>query len=84
VLAWLWLFTRSIRRLGREAKDDDGPRGLLLTGLTAGIASFAVGMIYYDAFSFIQVTFVLFLFLALGCATLAADRPRPPTEAATD
>jgi hypothetical protein len=28
------------------------------------------------------VTFVLFLFLAIGCAALAADRPRPPTEAA--
>jgi hypothetical protein len=40
-------------------------------------------MIYYDAFSFIQVTFVLFLFLALGCAALAADRPPPSTEAAT-
>ena len=82
VFAWLWLFGRSIRRLGRAAKDDDGPRGLLLTGLTAGIAAFGVGMIYYDAFSFVQVTFVLFLFLAIGCAALAADRPRPPTEAA--
>jgi O-Antigen ligase len=82
VLAWLWLFVRSVRRIGREAKRDDGSRGLLLTALTAGIAAFAVGMIYYDAFSFIQVTFVLFLFLALGCAALAADRPRPPAEAA--
>jgi O-Antigen ligase len=78
LLAWLWLFVRSVRCIGREAKRDRGQRGLLLTGLAAGIAAFAVGMIYYDAFSFIQVTFVLFLFLALGCATIAEKPEAEP------
>jgi hypothetical protein len=29
-------------------------------------------MVLYDAFSFIQVTFLLFIVLALGCAALSA------------
>ena len=41
-----------------------------------GRASFAVGMLTYDAFSFIQVTFLLFIFIGLGSA-LMAERPTP-------
>jgi len=33
-------------------------------------------MLTYDAFSFIQVTFVLFIFVGLGSALLA-ERPTP-------
>jgi polysaccharide biosynthesis protein PslJ len=67
----LWLFFRSIRRLGRAAKEDPSPRGWLLAGLAASITSFAVGMLTYDAFAFVQVTFVLFVLIALGAVTLA-------------
>lgn len=71
VFAWIWLFGRFIRRAGREARDDDSPRGWLLTALTASMASAAVGMFTFDMFSFIQVTFMLYFVAALGACTLA-------------
>ena len=44
--------------------------------LAAGVAAFAVGMFTYDAFAFIQVTFLLFIFVGLWSAVLAAP-PAP-------
>jgi O-antigen ligase/polysaccharide polymerase Wzy-like membrane protein len=73
---WLWLFVRSVRRFGREAKRDESERGWLLAAVTAGIASYAVGMLTFDAFAFIQVTFLLFILLAIG-SSLLAERPTP-------
>jgi polysaccharide biosynthesis protein PslJ len=73
---WLWFFFRVIRRFGAEARRDQSDRGWLLVALTAGIAAFAVGMVTYDAFAFIQVTFLLFIFVGLGSA-LMAERPTP-------
>ena len=71
-LAWLWIYVRSVRRLARVAKEDQSEDGLLFVALAASILSFAIGMVLYDAFSFIQVTFVLFIVLALGCVALSA------------
>jgi hypothetical protein len=71
VFGWLWLFTSFVRRAGRAAKRDRTPRGQLLTALAASVSAFAVGMFTYDAFSFTQVTFLLFTMLALGAVTLA-------------
>ena len=76
--AWLWLYARFCRRLGREARADPGDRGLLLTALLASVISFAVGMLLFDAFSFVQVTFVLFILLALG---VSLTRLEPATNA---
>ena len=73
---WLWFFVRAVRRFGAEAKRDDSERGWLLTCIAAGVAAYAVGMMTYDAFSFIQVTFLLFIFVGLGSALLA-ERPTP-------
>jgi O-antigen ligase len=73
---WLWFFARVLRRLGAEAKRDESDRGWLLASLTAGIAAYAVGMLTYDAFAFIQVTFLMFIFVGLGAALLA-ERPTP-------
>jgi hypothetical protein len=70
-LGWAWLFGRTVRRLGRAAKEDDSPRGWLLTGIAASTLAFAVGMWTYDAFSFIQVTFLLFMLLAFGSVVLS-------------
>jgi hypothetical protein len=78
VLAWLWIFCRFIRRTALAASRDSTARGRLLGALTASVASFAVGMATYDAFSFLQVTFVLFILLALGSATLRAKAPAGP------
>ena len=68
---WLWFFVRAVRRFGAEAKRDDSDRGWLLASLAAGVAAYGVGMLTYDAFSFIQVTFLLFIFVGLGSAVLA-------------
>ena len=76
VAGWLWLFARVIRRFGREAKRDESDRGWLLAAIVAAVASYAVGMLTYDAFSFIQVTFLMFIFVALG-SSLVAERPTP-------
>ena len=73
--AWLWLFVRFLRRLGREARRDDSDRGWLLTSLTASLAAFGVGMLTFDSFAFIQVTFLFFIILALAAAALSKSRP---------
>ena len=72
---WVWLVGRFVRRAGREAKHDFSDRGWCLTAIVASVAAFAVGMLLYDAFSFIQVTFIFFILLALG----AVVRSSPPT-----
>jgi O-antigen ligase len=73
---WLWLFVRAVRRFGREAKRDLSERGWLLGSFAAGIAAYAIGMLTYDAFAFIQVTFLMFIFLGIGSALMAAQ-PTP-------
>jgi O-antigen ligase len=70
---WLWFFVRAVRKFGKAAKDDDSERGWLLTCIAAGVAAYGVGMLTYDAFAFIQVTFLLFIFVGLGSALLAED-----------
>jgi O-antigen ligase len=79
LFAWLWFFARVVRRFGKEAKEDDSERGWLLVSIAAAVAAFAVGMFTYDAFSFIQVTFLSFVLIGLGCAALRlgpGDDPR--------
>lgn len=76
--AYLWLFFRAVRRCGRAAKRDATPRGWLLTALAASMASFAVGMVTYDAFSFIQVTFLFWIMLSLSAVLLRANGPLAP------
>jgi O-antigen ligase len=82
-LGWLWLFVRSVRRLTREAKRDESDTGWLLAALAAAIAAYAVGMFMFDAFAFIQVTFVLFVLLGLGACVLLQRESRG-TDAAVD
>jgi hypothetical protein len=73
-LGYVWLFSRSVRKLGRLAKNDHDDRGWLAAALAAGIASFAVGMLTYDAFSFVQVTFMTFIMLGLASVLLDIDK----------
>jgi O-antigen ligase len=87
---WVWLFARVVRRLGRSARGDPSREGWLRVGLAAGILSFAVGMATYDAFTFVQVTFVLYLLVAIAAlvsrpGALIDDRaPRAPGPAAPE
>jgi hypothetical protein len=70
VASWVWLYVRFVRRLGRAAKEDDSDRSWLCTAVAASVAAYSIGMFTYDAWSFIQVTFVLFILLGLGSAAL--------------
>jgi polysaccharide biosynthesis protein PslJ len=82
LVGWIWMIWRFLRRAGREAKYDDSERGWLLGALVASVAGFGAGMFFYDAFAFIQVTFVFFFLLGLGAVVLAqgaaaGGTPRP-------
>jgi O-antigen ligase len=79
VLALLWLYVRAARRLTRLAKTAREPDAWLATALAAGIVSFAAGMLTFDAFAFIQVTFLAFVLLALSSVavrTMAREGPQ--------
>jgi hypothetical protein len=66
-----------VRRTGRRARRDDSDEAWLMAAFTASIGAFAIGMFTYDTFSFIQVTFLLFLLLGL----VSADLRRRPVHA---
>jgi hypothetical protein len=73
VFALVWMIVRALRRLKFRARRTDDDYSWLLTSLAAGIAGYAFGMFTYDAFSFIQVTLLLFIFLGLGAAAVRLD-----------
>jgi hypothetical protein len=72
--AWIWLFVHVVRKLGRAAKEDRGPRGLLYVAVAASVAAYAESMATYDSFSFIQEVFILFFVLAIGAVALLQRR----------
>ena len=87
VLAWFWIFVSFLTRLGAASRRDRTARGRLLAACAASATAFAFGMATYDALSFLQVAFTLFMVLALGSAALrAADVPdlTDPTRAVPD
>jgi O-antigen ligase/polysaccharide polymerase Wzy-like membrane protein len=83
VLALLWLYIRAIRRLTRHARSDTSPEGWLAAGLAAALISFIVGMLTFDAFAFVQVTFLSFIVLALGSVITMPAEPEPGRPAAS-
>ena len=76
LFGWLWFLVRVVRRCSAEAKRDESDRGWLLTAIAAAVAALGVGMFTFDAFAFIQVTFLLFILVGLASALLA-ERPTP-------
>lgn len=79
VIAWIWLFVIIVRRLGRRAKLETGTReGWLPVALAAAIGGYAVSMATYDAFTFIQATFLLFILI--GCASSLLQLPPASAE----
>lgn len=78
----LWIFTRFLRRTSAQATRDDSARGSLLAAFAAAVAAYGVGMLTFDAFSFIQITFVLFILLGLGSALLAMTPAQDVTRSA--
>ncbi len=76
-LAWLWLFLAVLHRLGGAGKHDPSPLGWLAVAVAASVTAYAVAMLTFDAFSFIQVTFLLFIVLGIGAAILRGLEPAP-------
>lgn len=81
IFAWLWVFRRFVVRLYRRAREDHSPTGWLAGGLSASIAAYAVAMFTFDAFSFAQVTLLLFIVLALGAVLLRLTADEQPEAA---
>jgi hypothetical protein len=79
VLALLWLWIRAVRKLTAVARSDTGPDGWLATALAASIIAFAVGMLTFDAFAFIQVTFFAFVLLGFAGVVIREHQPRAAT-----
>jgi O-antigen ligase len=82
VFGWVWLFWRAVRRLARHAKGEVPDGGWLEVSLAASITSFVVGMWFYDVFSFIQVTVIMLILLAL--AAVLVQEPEAETEPTTE
>ena len=70
VVAWAWIFVRFCSRAIRGSKAGDDEVHWMLAALAASVASFAVGMGFYDAFSFIQVTLLMIVLLGIGSVLL--------------
>ncbi len=83
VLAWMWLFGRTIRRLGIRAKLERNTReGWLPVALVASTATYVTSMFFFDAFGFVQATFLAFTLFALAAAVLRMPAYAPSTEPA--
>ena len=76
-LALIWLYVRAVRLLVRRSRNDATPYGWLLATFGAGLTAYAVGMLTFDAFAFIQVTFLSFVLLGLAGAALRLGPPAP-------
>ena len=69
--AWVWLMVRSCRKLfGASRRAAEERDSWLFAALGASIASFAVGMLTFDAFSFTQAAFIFWIVLGLSAALL--------------
>jgi O-antigen ligase len=81
VLTLLWLFCRAVKRLSRRAKETTGSDSWLATGIAAALISFAVGMLTFDAFAFIQVTFFAFVMFGFTAVVARPGRQAPSAAA---
>jgi polysaccharide biosynthesis protein PslJ len=62
----LWFVWGSVRRLVSTARRRAGPAGDLIAACAISCAGFGIGMLTFDAFSFVQCTLVFFLIAAIG------------------
>ena len=74
-LALLWLLGLAVVRLARRARAGSGADGWLSAALATSIISFALGMLTFDAFAFVQVTFFAFVIIGFGAVVLRSPAP---------
>ena len=67
----LWFVWGGVRRLVGSARRLAGPESDLIAACAVSCAGFGVGMLTFDAFSFVQCTLVFFLIAAVGLRTRA-------------
>lgn len=75
--AWILLFVRFIGGCLRRGRVRDRT-GSLATALGASTVAAAVGMLTFDAFAFVQWTFLLFVIFAIGSIVLDQDEDALP------
>lgn len=76
-VAYLWFFTRVIRKLTARAKLERGTQeGWLPVALAASIACYAVAMYFYDALGFMQATVMMYLLVGVAASVLWMDPVR--------
>jgi O-antigen ligase len=74
IIAWAWIFLRFCSRAIRCSREGDEDRHWMLAALAASVGSFGVGMAFFDAFSFIQVTILMIVLLGLGAVLMREER----------
>ncbi len=74
-LSLLWLFGLAVARLARRARAASGADGWLSAALATSVISFALGMLTFDAFAFVQVTFFAFVIIGFGAVVLRSPAP---------
>jgi hypothetical protein len=82
LLALICLFVISIRRLVRDARQNHDAGGWLSVGFASALTGYALSMLTYDTFSFVQVAFLLFIVLALAAAHFMRDTAQADVPAA--
>jgi O-antigen ligase len=76
VAALLWLVLAASVAFGKKARHRSDTRGLMLLSIAASVSAFGVGMFFFDAFAFVQVTLLFFVLLALGASAVLLDNGR--------
>jgi hypothetical protein len=74
-LSLLWLFGLAVTRLARRARAATGADGWLSAALATSVIAFALGMLTFDAFAFVQVTFFAFVIIGFGAVALRSPTP---------
>lgn len=82
-LAVVWLVIGAVVKMARVAKREHGPVGDLLVAFATACTGFALSMVTFDAFSFVQVTLLFFVLAALGLQTRRLAVRRSETVPAT-
>jgi O-antigen ligase len=80
IAAWWWLIIAFVRRAMRAARAENSRRARLLGALGTSVGALAVGMFFFDALSFIQLAFFLFIYLAFGSILLLQNEEEEEEE----
>jgi hypothetical protein len=75
MIALLWFIWGAVVKLALAARRIVDSTGDFLAACAAATAAFAVGMLTYDAFAFVQVTFLFCVVAALGLKARALAGP---------